>query len=75
MVSWDLIEQVRKHPKEVCMTYIDHFKFSSSISWDFLKASGCALVHAVFPCLFERTTSDTVDKIQFLLRRNGCRTD
>ena len=36
-----------KHPKEVCMTYFEHIKFSLYLSYMFGKASFCALINGV----------------------------
>ena len=52
-----------KHPKEVCMTYFEHMKFSLYLSYMFGKASFCALIHAVYPDILITTSSDTIDKL------------
>ena len=62
-----------KHPKEVCMTYFEHMKFSLYLSYMFGKASFCALIHAVYPDILITTPSDTICKLTFEMKRIGCR--
>tara|TARA_X000000368_G_C22394307_1_gene434671 strand:+ start:173 stop:370 length:198 start_codon:yes stop_codon:yes gene_type:complete len=61
------------HPKNVCMTYTEHFKFSLYLSYTFAKASVCALVHALHPDMFVTHSSDTIAKITEEMKKVGCR--
>ena len=61
------------HPKNVCMTYIQHLKLSFNFSWLFFKGCVLALIHAVIPDFFITSTSDIKNEIDYLLKTNGCR--
>ena len=58
-----------KHPKEVCMTYLEHMKFSLYLSYMFGKASFCALIHAVYPDILITTSSDTINKLTIEMKK------
>ena len=45
------------HPASVGETYGEHFRFASRFSFRLLSAGLAAAVHAVIPCLFEKTAS------------------
>lgn len=51
------------HPAKVQETYLQHLFFAAKFSGLLLTAAGAALVHAVIPCLFERTASDIIAKL------------
>ena len=61
------------HPQKVCMTYIEHFKFSLYLSYTFAKASFCALIHAVYPDIFVTHSGDTINKLKEEMSKIGCR--
>ncbi len=48
------------HPASVDESYIAHAKFAGGFSLKLLAAAGAAAVHAVIPCLFEKTASRMV---------------
>lgn len=48
------------HPAEVDETYGQHFRFALGFAGTLGIAAGAALVHAVIPCLCEKTASRTV---------------
>ena len=52
-----------KHPKEVNETYFEHMCCAMKFHCTLLKLSLCALIHAVFPFLFEQTGGDEIEKI------------
>ena len=60
------------HPTKNCMTYIEHFLFSLNFSKIMLIGSVQALIHAVFPEYYKTSTTDIANKIQLLLKNNGC---
>jgi hypothetical protein len=62
-----------KHPKDVCMSYLEHMKFSLYLSYMFGKASFCALIHAIYPDILITTSSDTINKLTFEMKQIGCR--
>ncbi len=48
------------HPASVDETYGEHAKFAFGFSLKLFAAAGAALVHAIIPCLFEKTASKIV---------------
>lgn len=48
------------HPAAVDETYGEHAAFAGRFALRLLAASGAAAVHAVIPCLFEKTASRIV---------------
>ena len=62
-----------KHPKNVCLTYTEHFKFSLYLSYTFAKASVCALVHAVYPDVLVTHSSDMIKEVSKEMSKIGCR--
>ena len=52
-----------KHPKSVDETYFEHMKCAFKFFYTLLGLSIAALVHAVFPFLFEHTASRGVKKL------------
>ena len=51
------------HPRSVDETYLEHLAFATRFSATLLLAAGAALVHALVPCLFERTASKIVARL------------
>lgn len=45
------------HPRTVDESYVQHAVFAGGFAWRLFLASGAALIHAVIPCLFEKTAS------------------
>jgi hypothetical protein len=45
------------HPQKVEESYGEHFWFALGFAAKLSGAAGAALVHAVIPCLFEKTAS------------------
>ena len=45
------------HPASVDESYGEHARFAFGFSMKLFAAAGAALVHAVIPCLFEKTAS------------------
>ena len=45
------------HPQSVDETYGQHFLFALRFSATLFAAAAAALVHALIPCLFEKTAS------------------
>lgn len=52
-----------KHLENTNETYLTHMKESLDISFQMLKGSTCALIHAFFPDTFEKTASNICRKI------------
>ena len=51
------------HPSKVNETYFQHMKCAFTFFYTLLGLSFAALVHAVFPFLFEFTSSDGIKKL------------
>ena len=62
-----------KHPSEVCLTYFSHLKFSFFLSYEFAKASICALIHGVYPDVLVTHSSDTIKYLSDEMKEIGCR--
>ena len=45
------------HPQSVDETYGQHARFAGGFALKLFAAAGAAAVHAVIPCLFEKTAS------------------
>lgn len=67
------------HPHSVCLTYYDHFKLSMKFSYKFgiasLKfgiASLKAFIHAIFPFMFIKSTTEIMNDIENQLKTNKC---
>lgn len=45
------------HPRSVDESYLEHAAFAGRFSLKLFAAAFAALVHAVIPCLFEKTAS------------------
>ncbi len=48
------------HPASVDESYFEHMAFAFRFAATLALAAGAALVHAVVPCLFEKTASTIV---------------
>lgn len=48
------------HPAKVDETFLQHMAFASKFAGKLFLAGGAALVHAVIPCLFEKTASTII---------------
>lgn len=62
-----------KHPKSVCMTYIEHFKFSFFLSYMLALGSFKALIHAILPDFYITSSSDLVEELKFKIENSGCK--
>lgn len=61
------------HPKEVCMTYWEHFCLSMNFAKIFGIASVKAVIHAIYPDIYITSTSDATTEVQKILKTKGCR--
>lgn len=67
-----LIYLLKKHLNDNCMTYTEHFKFSSYLSYLLFISSIKALIHSFIPCFFQTSTSDIISFINYLIYSSGC---
>lgn len=59
-----MIERVfLEHPRSVEESYFEHLLFAGRFSVTLAVAAGAALVHALIPCLFEKTASRIVAQL------------
>ncbi len=56
-----------KHPREVGMSYYQHWKFALKLAFRFTKVAVCSVVHAFLPFLFTTYASTTVHDLHLLL--------
>ena len=61
------------HPTNVCMTYLEHMKFSLNISLTLFIGSIQAFVHALIPDVCVHTTTNVVKNIEDKLKNSGCK--
>lgn len=66
MMQWD-------HLSRVCMTYTHHLVFSGCISVRLFFGSVRAMMHAVFPPLFAKSTTLLLEDLHQRLAEAGCR--
>ena len=59
------------HPASVDETYLEHMRFASGFSLRLFAAAGAALVHAVIPCLFEKTASRMIAQMYARTHNRG----
>ena len=64
-----------KHPKEVCMTYIEHMLLSLQLSRIFCIGSLKAIVHAFLPDYYVKSSTNIVIEAQQIMANAGCRED
>ena len=51
------------HPRSVDETYFQHLRFAGWFAARLLMAGGAALIHAIIPCLFEKTASRLISEM------------
>lgn len=61
------------HPSNVCMSYIEHCKFSLEMAVVFSYATFTAIVHAFLPDYFVDSTTKSVEYVKKRLSEVGCR--
>jgi len=59
------------HPSSVSETYSQHLLFAAHIAAKLFAAGGAALVHALVPCLFEKTASRIVGEVYAKTHNRG----
>ena len=61
-----------KHPKEVCMTYLEHATLSFKFSCMLFVGSIKAFIHAIYPDICVTSTSDLIVDIKKKMENAGC---
>lgn len=66
-----MINYFTEHPNANNMTYIEHLFFSSYLGIQFAIAATCAFIHAIFPFLFETTSTDYANAITNIMEQKN----
>ena len=59
-----MLELFLEHPRELNLTYKEHFIRSFSFSIKLYLASIKALIHSIFPFLFKNSTTNIINDIE-----------
>ena len=59
------------HPRSVNESYAEHAVFAGGFALRLLLAGGAAAVHAVIPCLFEKTASNMIADMYVRTHKRG----
>ena len=59
------------HPRKVDEPYVQHMIFAARFSLKLFGAGAAALIHAVIPCLFERTASRMIAEMYAKTHNRG----
>lgn len=59
------------HPASVDEGYLEHAAFAARFSLKLFAAAGAAAVHAIIPCLFEKTASGIIADLYEKTRNRG----
>ena len=59
------------HPRTVDESYFEHMLFAGRFAVRLCAAGGAALVHAVIPCLFEKTASRMIAQMYAQTHNRG----
>lgn len=62
-----------KHPRNVCMSYVQHLKLSLYFSYILFKGGLKAVLHGFIPDMYITSTSDLSTQLRAILDRSGCR--
>tara|TARA_B100000214_G_scaffold364986_2_gene332194 strand:+ start:121 stop:336 length:216 start_codon:yes stop_codon:yes gene_type:complete len=58
-----------KHPNSIGESYFKHFLKAMSFGISLLLISFCVFIHAIFPFLFEHSTSEKIKKLSDKLEK------
>lgn len=59
------------HPQSVDESYFEHMAFAGRFSMTLFAAGMAALVHAIIPCLFEKTASRLIAQMYARTHNRG----
>ena len=59
------------HPRSVDEGYFEHMSFAGKFSLQLFAAGLCALIHALIPCLFEKTASGMIARLYAKTHNRG----
>ena len=58
------------HTKNVCMTYVEHCKFSLNVSFLLLSGSCKSFIHAFLPNFFILSSTKLVEDLDLILKNS-----
>ena len=59
------------HPAKVGESFFEHMLFAMKFSGLLFAAAGAALVHAIIPCMFEKTASTIIARLHERTHNRG----
>lgn len=59
------------HPQSVDESYFEHLRFAGWFASRLFLAGGAALIHALIPCLFEKTASRMIIEMHARIAGRG----
>lgn len=59
------------HPRSVEESYLEHAAFAGKFSFKLFLAAFAALIHAIIPCLFEKTASGMIAQMYDKTKNRG----
>ncbi|WP_300030135.1 DUF6356 family protein [uncultured Roseobacter sp.] len=59
------------HPAKVDETFFEHMLFAGRFAGKLFLAAGAALIHAIIPCLFEKTASRIIAELYHKTHNRG----
>ena len=69
-----MFDYFNAHPKSVSMSYTQHACFSLHLAWNLALGSLCAVIHAINPNWFAKSTSELSDYLIVILdSRHKCK--
>jgi hypothetical protein len=68
----EIMEFIFEHPKNVCMTYTQHLRFSLYLSFLLIKYSFKGTIHSFYPDIYKTYAQDCIKEVDNLLKTNGC---
>ena len=59
------------HPSSVDETYVEHLRFAGGFAGKLIVAGLAASIHALIPCLFEKTASRLIKEMHARIEGRG----
>lgn len=59
------------HPASVDESFFEHMWFALRFAGLLFVAAGAALLHAIVPCMFEKTASGIIEKLHHRMHNRG----
>lgn len=59
------------HPASVDESFFEHMWFALRFAGLLFVAAGAALLHAIVPCMFEKTASGIIEKLHHRMNNRG----